>query len=176
MAGRSEQATRTAIPAPARRSSAGPIIAGLLAYALVKLAGIGIVTGVGPMEVAANPDLFLPAAGSRVLSELFGAGLLLLLVVGFTRVSPRSGFLGVAIVQSAIAWLTPFELRDTWMRWMFGATGLDQAWKWAGLNPPFQEHSVMGGLSVPDLLCAAAAGAIAQTVHNMAAGQAAREA
>ena len=176
MAGRPDpKAAAVRTPGP-RRTNAGALIGGLLAYALVKLAAVGFVTGVGPMDVAAMPELFLPAATSRVLSELFGAGLILLLVVGFTKVSPRAGFLSVALVQAAIGWFAPMEWKDGWMRWMFGATGLDDVWASAGLSPPFQQHAMLGGLSVQDLIACAAAGAVAQAVHNLTVNQAAREA
>lgn len=176
MAGRPHpKAAVVRTPGP-RRTNTGALIGGLLAYALVKLAAVGLVTGVGPMDVAAMPELFLPAATSRVLSELFGAGLILMLVVGFTKVSPRAGFLSVALVQAAIGWFAPMEWKDGWMRWLFGATGLDDVWAQAGLSPPFQPHSMFGGLSAQDLIACAAAGAVAQGVHNLLAARAGHEA
>ena len=105
-----------------------------------------------------------------------GAGLILTFVVGFMRISPRSGFLLVAMVQAAIGWFAPLEWKDGWMRWLFGATGLDDIWAQAGLSPPFQQHGILGGLSVQDLLVCAAAAAVAQAVHNMTVNQAARDA
>jgi len=160
--------TAVAAPPP-KRTNAKAILAGILAYALVKMVGVAVATGVGPFEIAAAPQLYLPAAGSRAASELLGVALILTLVVGFTRISPRSGFLGVALVQAALGWWAPASMQDTWMQWLFGASGLDRAWDWAGLSTPFPERSAMGGLSAPELLCAGAAGAIAQVVHNMAA-------
>ena len=155
--------------APVKRTNARALVAGLLAYALVKLVGVGVATGVGPFEVAAMPALFLPAAGSRLASELVGAGLILLFVVGFSRISPRSGFLAVALVQMAIGWWAPASMQDTWIRWLFGASGLGDLWAQTGLSPPIAEHSVLGGLSTADILCCAAAAVVAQLVHNMAA-------
>lgn len=163
-------AGQVAHPAPApKRTNAKAIVAGLLVYALVKLVGVGVVTGVGPFEVASMPALFLPAAGSRMASELFGAALILMFVVGFSRISPRSGFLGVAAVQMAVGWWAPASMQDTWIQWMFGASGLGDLWAQTGLAPPIAEHSVLGGLSTADILCCAAAAVVAQTVHNMAA-------
>jgi len=167
--------TAAAVPPHPRHTNWQALLAGLVAYALVKLAAIGLVTGVGPAQVAAMPELFVPAATTRVLSELFGAGLILTFVVGFTKISPRAGFLSVALVQAAIGWFAPMEWKDGWMRWLFGATGLDQVWAQAGLSPPFQPHSMFGGLSVQDLITCAIAGAVAQAVHNMVARQPARE-
>ncbi len=161
---------------PPKHTTWKALLGGLVAYALIKLAGIGIVTGVGPSDVMALPELFLPAMASRTASELFGAGLILTFVVGFMRISPRSGFLMVALVQAAIGWFAPMEWKDGWMRWMFGATGLDDVWASAGLSPPFQQHAMLGGLSVQDLIACAAAGAVAQAVHNLTVNQAAREA
>lgn len=163
-------------PQPMRHTTWKALIGGLIAYALVKVAAIGVVTGVGPSDVMAMPDLFLPAMTSRGLSEIFGAGLILTLVVGFMRISPRSGFLMVALVQAAVGWFAPMEWKDGWMRWIFGATGLDDVWAQAGLSPPFQQHSMLGGLSVQDLLVCGAAAAVGQTVHNMTVNQAARDA
>lgn len=157
--------------APVKRTNARALVAGLLAYALVKLVGVGVATGVGPFEVAAMPALFLPAAGSRLASELVGAGLILLFVVGFSRISPRSGFLAVAVVQMAIGWWAPASIQDTWIRWLFGSSGLAEVWAQMGLASPFEEQrSAMGGLSLADILGCVAAGVIAQTVHNMAVG------
>ena len=161
---------------PPKHTTWKALVGGLVAYALIKLAGIGIVTEVGPYDVIALPDLFLPAMLSRGVSELLGAGLILTFVVGFMRISPRSGFLLVAMVQAAIGWFAPLEWKDGWMRWMFGATGLDDVWAQAGLSPPFQQHAMLGGLSVQDLLVCAAAAAVAQAVHNMTVNQAARDA
>ena len=50
---------------PPKHTTWKALIGGLIAYALIKLAGIGIVTGVGPSDVMALPDLFLPAMASR---------------------------------------------------------------------------------------------------------------
>ena len=137
--------------APVKRTNARALVAGLLAYALVKLVGVGVATGVGPFEVAAMPALIL------------------LFVVGFSRISPRSGFLAVALVQMAIGWWAPASMQDTWIRWLFGASGLGDLWAQTGLSPPIAEHSVLGGLSTADILCCAAAAVVAQLVHNMAA-------
>lgn len=152
-----------------KRTNAKAIVAGLVVYALAKLVGVGVVTGVGPFEIMAMPGLFLPATGSRLASELVGAALILLFVVGFSRISPRSGFLAVAVVQMAIGWWAPASMQDTWIRWLFGASGLGDLWAQTGMAPPIAEHSILGGLTMADILCCAAAAVVAQTVHNMAA-------
>ena len=70
-----------------KRTNWKAIAGGLVAYALVKLTGVGVMTGIGPFEIAEAPALFLPAAQSRALSELVGAALILTFVVGFSRIS-----------------------------------------------------------------------------------------
>ena len=50
-------------------------------------------------------------------------------------------------------------MQDTWIQWMFGASGLGDLWAQTGLAPPFEHRrSLTGGLSMADILCCAAAG------------------
>lgn len=155
-------------PGVVRRTGFKALAAGLATYVLVKMAGVSIMTGFGPWEIAQAPELFLPAAGSRALSELIGAGLILLFTLGFARITPRSGFLAVALVQMAIGWWAPASMQDTWIRWLFGASGLNDLWAQMGLQQPFQhDRDLLGGLSTADILGCLAAGVIAQTLHNL---------
>ncbi|MBX7249858.1 MAG: hypothetical protein K1X35_12550 [Caulobacteraceae bacterium] len=157
-------------PTPLRRTSTPALIAGALVYAGAKMAAIGLLTGVGPAQIAASRDLILPIALSQGVSELLAVALVLVFVVGFTRISPRSAFLCAALVQAALGVFAPMEWKDTWMRWMFGAVGLDQVWSHLGLSPPFGAHGPFSGVSLISLAVCAAAGAVAQAAHNRVAG------
>lgn len=149
------------------RSSFAALVGGLMAYALVKLVAIGVMASMTFVMVMQNPQVFLPVVGAQLVSELIAAGIVLA-VLAFLRFPHAMIFLAVAAVQLAFVWWHGLQApTEAGMGWAIGKSGLDRVWEWLGQPVPYAEPTAMGGLTMPAILTCAAAGVVAQALHNV---------